>query len=79
MTTTEPKSMDINYITECMTTPLKNMVTNSNELIPFFEKEGFNVELFLKKNREQIIKQCKYTMRKMMDNVTLFLEKKELV
>ena len=48
-------------------------------MLPFFEKEGFNVELFIKKNREQIIKQCKYTMRKMLDNVTLFLEKKGLV
>lgn len=75
----EPKAMDINYIIECMTTPLKNIVTNSGELVPFFEKEGFNIEMFIKKNREYIIKQCKYTMRKMMDNVTLFLEKKGLV
>ena len=79
LTTTEPNAMDVKYITERMTTPLKNIVTNSNEMLPFFEKEGFNVELFIKKNREQIIKQCKYTMRKMLDNVTLFLEKKGLV
>ena len=79
METTEPNATDIRYITECMTTPLKNMVTNSDELSPFYEKTAFNIELFIKKNREQIIKQCKYTMRKMLDNVTLFLEKKGLV
>lgn len=78
MTTMEPNPKDVEYITKCLTTPIID-VYNNNQERPLYNKDTFKPLAFINRNRKRIIRLCKYIMRKMEDNATLYLDKEKII
>ena len=69
----KPNSNDIDYIKKCMTGTFKNMFGEGEE-ITLYNPETFNVEAFIYKTKQDIIKKCQETIEKMHINIMNFLE-----
>ena len=69
----EIKNDDIKYINKCLTGKCKN-IYNHNEDILLFDPQTFNVEVYISKKKEEIIKLCQETIEKMYKNIINFIE-----
>ena len=69
----KPTIRDIEYIEKCMTGTFKNMFGNGEDII-LYDPQNFNVEVFIHKTKEDIIKKCQETIEKMHKNIINFIE-----
>ena len=69
----EIKNDDIKYINKCLTSKFKN-IYNHNEDVLLFDPQTFNVQTYIFKKKEEIIKICQETIEKMHKNIINFIE-----
>lgn len=66
---------DKQYVVSCMTKMMKNPY--SNQYVQLYNKENFNVDIFINKNIKNICNTCKETMDKMVKNMMIYVEEIE--
>ena len=64
---------DVEYINKCLTRTFKNMYDNNKDIV-LFNPQTFNVEVYISKKKEEIIKLCQETIEKMYKNIINFIE-----
>jgi len=67
------EAKDLEYIKNCLTSPFKNMYSNNEETY-LYDKKTFNVQTYILKKKEEIIKICQETIEKMHKNIINFIE-----
>ena len=66
---------DKQHVISCMTKMMKNPYTN--QYVQLYNKENFNVDIFINKNIKNICNTCKETMDKMVKNMMIYVEEIE--